>query len=148
MKGILLKLKNNSFKVIFTLSICLLIRFIENKFKVEIFNSLLTIYYQTNYDKYVETYFALTENIRKEYSAINKYWSERIDIIGKIGQWYNDLFLKLNGNVDGTDDYVDKGDSEDSGTTDENDHPIYIINEYSPYQKVFIQEYLSKNNLN
>ena len=112
------------------------------------FNSLLTIYYQTNYDKYVETYFSLSENIRNEYSAINKYWSERIDIIGKIGQWYNDLFLKLNGNVDGTDDYLDKGDSEDSGTTDENNHPIYIINEYSPYQKVFIQEYLSKNELN
>jgi hypothetical protein len=112
------------------------------------FNSLLTIYYQTNYDKYVETYFSLAENIRNEYSAINKYWSERIDIIGKIGQWYNDLFLKLNGNIDGTDDYLDKGDSEDSGTTDENNHPIYIINEYSPYQKVFIQEYLSKNELN
>lgn len=110
------------------------------------FNSLLTIYYQTNYDKYVSTYFALNENIRKEYSAINEYWSNRIDIIGKIGQWYNDLFLKLNGNIDGTDDYIDKGDSEDSGTTDENDHPIYIINEYSPYQKVFIHEYLSKTN--
>ena len=101
----------------------------------------------SNYDRYAATYFSLDEHIRKEYEAINKYWSNRIDIIGKIGQWYNDLFLKLNGNINGTDDYIDEGEKEDTGTTDDNDRPIYEITQYSPYQKVFINEYIRKTKI-
>ena len=110
------------------------------------FLSLCQIYALEDYNRYADTYFKLNENIRNEYGVISKYWNERIDIIGKIGQWYNDWFLKLNGNQNGTDDYIDEGESEDTGETDNNDRPIYKVTSYSPYQKVFIQEFIRKTN--
>lgn len=108
------------------------------------FSSLLRIYQQTNYDKYVESYFRLNEDIRKEYGVINNYWKEH-DLLSKIGQLYNDIFLKLNGNKNGVNDYNDNTTSEDSGKVDENNNPIYVIKEYSPYAKLFFYLYQEAN---
>lgn len=104
------------------------------------FSSLLNIYRLTDYDKYYHSYFRLNEDIRREYVAVSKFWQSH-DLLAKIGEWYNNLFLILNGNKNGTGDYIDKEESEDSGNKDEDDRPIYIITEYSPYQKLFFQVY-------
>ena len=58
---------------------------------------------------------------------------------------YNDIFLKLNGNKNGVNDYNDNTTSEDSGKVDENNNPIYVIKEYSPYAKLFFYLYQEAN---
>lgn len=106
------------------------------------FSSLLEIYALTDYSAYVSGYFSLHESIRDEYAAVRAFWSAH-NTFARIGNWFNDLFLKANGNSNGTDDYTDSSDSTDTGETDENDHPIYVIDEYSPYQKLFFQYFIS-----
>ena len=68
-KGILKVIKNNGVRVIFSLIVCLLIRFIENKFHLEMFNSLLTIMI---YGFFLRTY--LNELAKKIQDGINIVW--------------------------------------------------------------------------
>lgn len=68
-KGILKLIKNNGVRVIFSLIVCLLIRFVENKFHLEMFNSLLTIMI---YGFFLRTY--LNELAKKIQDGINIVW--------------------------------------------------------------------------
>lgn len=108
------------------------------------FSSLLRIYAQTDYDKYLENYFLLNEDIRTEYGAISKFWNDH-NFFAKVGQFFNDIYLKINGNKDGIKDYIDDTQSEDSGEKDENDKPIYVIKEHSSYSKLFFYLYKQQN---
>lgn len=109
------------------------------------FSSLLDIYYLTDYDRFYENYFRLNPEITNEYRLVSDFWSSH-DLLARLGNWYNNLFLKLNGNENGTGDYSDSSTSENTGITDENDRPIYVIKEYSPYQKLFFDTYLNRKN--
>lgn len=109
------------------------------------FSSLLRIYSQTNYEKYLEKYSLLNDDIIKEYRAINKYWNDH-NFLSKVGQFFNDIYLKLNGNSNGVKDYVDNSEGVDSGEKDENNQPIYVIKEHSPYSKLFFYLYNKEKN--
>lgn len=109
------------------------------------FSSLLRIYAQTNYDKYVKQFNRLNKDIVKEYATLNKFWSEH-DLLSKVGTFFNDLFLKLNGNKNGVNDYEDNSKGEDSEKKDENDQPIYVIKNHSTYAKLFFYLYNEEKN--
>ena len=68
-RGILKLIKNNGARVVFSLIICLLIRLVENKFHLEMFNSLLTIMI---YGFFLRTY--LNELAKKIQDGINIVW--------------------------------------------------------------------------
>lgn len=68
-KNILKIINNNKVRVIFSLAICLSIRSIENRFHLEIFNSLLTIMI---YGFFLRTY--LNESAKKIQDGINIVW--------------------------------------------------------------------------
>lgn len=68
-KEILKLIKNNGARVVFSLIICLLIRVVENKFHLEMFNSLLTIMI---YGFFLRTY--LNELAKKIQDGINIVW--------------------------------------------------------------------------
>lgn len=104
------------------------------------FSSLLKLYEMkpTEYQNYV---YRLNPAIIKELNSINKFWWEEHNLLEKIGNWYNNLFLKVNGNENGTDDYWDNTEFEDSGQVDEDNQPIYIIPEYSLFSKLFFHIY-------
>ena len=106
------------------------------------FLSLLDIYNLTNKELYYHYINKLDPAIITEINGVYKFWNER-NILDKFGDFFNNVFLKVNGNENVTDDYNDTSTSEDTGKTDENDNPIYEITEYSPYQKLYFAYYLS-----
>lgn len=68
-KEFLKLIKNNEVRVVFSLTICLLIRFLENQFHLEMFNSLLTIMI---YGFFLRTY--LNELAKRIQDGINIVW--------------------------------------------------------------------------
>ena len=98
----------------------------------------------TKYDKTTWLH-SINKDIVKEYATLNKFWSEH-DLLSKVGTFFNDLFLKLNGNKNGVNDYEDNSKGEDSGKKDENDQPIYVIKNHSTYAKLFFYLYNEEKN--
>lgn len=108
------------------------------------FSSLLRLY-EKKPEQYRYYLSKLNPDIIKEVNAINKFWWEDHNLLEKIGDWYNDLFLKANGEEQGTDSYWDNTEFEDTGKVDENNQPIYIIPEYSTFSKLFFHIYKENN---
>lgn len=108
------------------------------------FSSLLKLYEKKpiQYNHYLSK---LNPLILKEINTINKFWWEEHNLLEKIGDWYNDLFLKANGQEQGTDSYWDNTEFEDTGQKDENNQPIYVIPEYSTFSKLFFHIYYENN---
>jgi len=74
----------------------------------------------------------------------NKYWDTH-NLAEKIGNFFNDIYLKING-TKGTETYVDDyvTPPEDSGEVGEQGEVIYNIT-FTPYQKLFFEKYYRDN---
>lgn len=81
-KEFLKLIKNNEIRVIFSLIICLLIRFVENKFHLEMFNSLLTVMI---YGFFLRTYL----------NELAKIIQDGINIVWKYGKLYLFAFVGM-----------------------------------------------------
>lgn len=99
--------------------------------------------YNTTFSKSYAEKYPLSRDIYLEYNSVNEFWNNH-DLLKKIGEFYNDLFLKINGNSDGINDYTDTSEKEDTGKVDESGNKIYIITNFSPYQKLFYYLFLNK----
>lgn len=84
--------------------------------------------------------------VRAEYAYSSAYWDAQPDIVGKVSEFFNNLYLKLNGAKDGTDSYREPNnwDIIDTGEKDEFERPIYKPI-YSELMKVFFAIYDDKN---
>lgn len=99
---------------------------------INTFSSIFSIinYTGDSNDK-AEASSKIDSNITRNLSYINKYWSGH-DLLGKVGNWINNLYIKMLGG---------------SGTTDYNDTPITInpstneITSLSNYQKLYFAKY-------
>ena len=82
------------------------------------------------------------EAVRAEYAYSSTYWKAQPDIVGKVSEFFNNLYLKLNGAKDGTDSYHEPNnwDIVDTGEKDEFEQPIYKP-VYSELMKVFFAIY-------
>ncbi len=99
------------------------------------FNSLYPFIYATNNEEVVKKFQnGFSEAIIKDSQARYLYWQEH-NKARKIGNFFNDLYLKLNGNK-GTISYTDNID------TKEEDNK-YIINSYSRYQALYLSLYFA-----
>lgn len=99
------------------------------------FNSLYPFIYATNNEEVIKKFQnGFSEAIIKDSQARYLYWQEH-NKARKIGNFFNDLYLKLNGNK-GTISYTDNID------TKEEDNK-YIINSYSRYQALYLSLYFA-----
>lgn len=74
-------------------------------------------------------------NIFKNWNYMSKYWDEH-DLANRIGDFINDLYLKLQGTKNGSDDYSDTPVITDPDTN--------TVISFSNYQKIFLNIYYTK----
>ena len=97
------------------------------------FNRIMSIAsYTGNSEDYSELYSALDNKIKLNSSYINKYWKDH-DLLSKIGDWINDLYLKNNGIQEGIQNYGD--------TPTRIDEEERVITALSNYQKIYFKIY-------
>ncbi len=110
---------------------------------------IMTDDYET-YTEYRKKISALTETER-EY--VYDYWASQPDIIGNIAEFFNDIYLKLNGAQNGTGSYGDGNKSDiiipidpDTGEPEKDPDTGEIIKviEFSQVQKMFFAIYENK----
>lgn len=91
-------------------------------------------FYTGNESDYATIYYKMDQNIFKNDEYNSKYWDEH-DLLGKIGDWFNDLYLKSSG-TEGTSSYND--------TEPEIDEEKEIVISFSTYQKMYFQVYFNE----
>lgn len=79
-----------------------------------------------------------------EVKLINEYWNSQKSITDKIGDFFNDLYLKLSGQKEGTGSYGEPTKPSDSSYED-GDRVFYEVN-YNNFQQAFMRNYLDKTN--
>lgn len=88
------------------------------------------------------------EAVWAEYRAANAYWVGQPDVIGSISEFFNNLYLKLNGADNGTGSYNDPitgSDLVDTGEMDEGGRPVFQA-VYSQLTKVYFAVYEQRAN--
>lgn len=103
-------------------------------------------YFTFDKDKYAELYYLYPAEARAERSREYDYWSGYDSIIDKASEFMNDLYLKISGVDDGTDNYRDTSDKV-IVTDPDTGKPVTKISEYSPVQKLYIELYLQNHQL-
>lgn len=78
------------------------------------------------------------------YAERRNYWQfyEQFNHLDKIGEFFNDLYLKLQKQPDGTGSYVDGSDVVDTGDVDESGDPIYEVVKFEGKQNLLITLYM------
>ncbi len=88
--------------------------------------------YTGDKDDASELYKLINENIKKNESYIYSYWNKH-NLLSNIGNWFNDIYLKLSGTNNGTSDYGD--------TPIVVDQTSHEITSFSNYQKLYFATY-------
>ena len=97
------------------------------------FSSIFSLsYYTGNKDDPSELNKLISDNIKKNNSYIYSYWNKH-NLLSNIGNWFNDIYLKLSGTGKGTADYGD--------TPVEVDQTTHEITSFSNYQKLYLATY-------
>lgn len=101
------------------------------------------------YDNFFPSYTDIISAVSNEYY---RYWSQYNGIIGRISNWFNDVYLKLSGIKDGTGSYdtPEIPPSEIEIPSDNEDDPPIIIIQYhmNKPQQIILQIYNSKYGIN
>lgn len=84
----------------------------------------------------------LSQAVYKESVLISDYWRSQKSITDKIGDFFNDLYLKLSGQHNGTGSYVEPTTPGDS-SYEEGDRVFYDVF-YNNFQQAFMRNYLDK----
>lgn len=101
-------------------------------------------YFTFDKDKYAELYYLYPTEARAERSLEYAYWSRYDSVIDKVSDFMNDLYLKISGVDDGTENYRDISDKV-IVTDPDTGKPVTKIIEYSPVQKLYIEMYLQNH---
>ena len=118
------------------------------------FDNLMTTFLLTGeHERYNELRKDMPAAIYKERKFAYDYWQSQPDIIGKIAEFFNDLYLKANGADNGTGSYNDGNKSDvvipvdpDTGEPEKDPDTGEIVREitYSQVQKMFFAVYESR----
>lgn len=117
------------------------------------FGNLLGIFMlQDDRENYIKYSSQVSKKVFDEQRYANDYWAAQPDIIGSIAEFFNDVYLKLNGAFNGTDSYQNGNVSEvikpvDPSTGEpvidpDTEKPVRIII-YSQVQKMYFSLYES-----
>ena len=96
----------------------------------------------------IEEYYLLSGSmnplIDNDYNFISEYWLSYSSLFANISNFFNDLYLKFQGEEDGTDSYNNDDDTEiiDTGEIDDEGHIIYEII-YSETQQLYFELYFN-----
>lgn len=85
-------------------------------------------------------YREIDSGITQERSNYSKMWSQ-FDALNRIGEFFNDLYLKLQKQEGGTDSYYKPGETVETGETDKDNKPIQQVIRFSDTQNVLIKLY-------
>lgn len=102
--------------------------------------------YITTQDGETAAEYAWPAETGKERGNIVEYWSSQPDIIGKVSEFFNNLYLKLNGASNGTGSY-DEGTGSgviDTGEKDEETQKPIFKPSYSTLQRILFGIYADK----
>lgn len=89
---------------------------------------------------YGRVYQSLSQTIRRDYQFQQAYW-ENYDLLDTFARWVNDTYLRLFG-TDGVSSYTDVPSII---TIEDGENTIEVIDEFSPYQKLFFYRYFILN---
>jgi hypothetical protein len=89
---------------------------------------------------YGRVYQSLSQAIRRDYQFQQAYW-ENYDLLDTFARWVNDTYLRLFG-TDGVSSYTDVPSII---TIEDGENTIEVIDEFSPYQKLFFYRYFISN---
>ena len=108
------------------------------------FSRLLEIKAYTEHKAYLEFLPLINQQI---YTDQNDYFDfyEEHNLLDDVSKFFNDLYLSLNGEKEGTSSYDDISQSEGTGNYDEDGYEIRVYTNYSKYQLLMIQNYLDNN---
>lgn len=84
----------------------------------------------------------VSQAIYKESSVIREFWNSRKPLMDKIGDFFNDLYLKLSGQKQGTDSYHEPT-KPGNDKYEEGDRVFYDV-AYNNFQQAFMRNYLDK----
>lgn len=94
--------------------------------------------------------YPLNDGYKAEWKKIGEYWETKT-LLGNIGEFFNNIYLKINGQKEGTDSYDEKPSTDriDSGQVDEEGNTIYIeiITQYTKMDRMLLG-YCAENLLN
>jgi hypothetical protein len=102
------------------------------------FYSLMNLsFYVGDAQAYGRIYQNFHAHIKSDFTYGYRFW-QNYNLLNEFAQWVNDTYLKLFGQQDGTDSYVDQPDI---GEIIIDDEVIYFIQQFSPYQKLYFYFY-------
>lgn len=97
------------------------------------------VMYNKDYNDIISQY-PIDASMRLEQLYSYNWWQDK-NLFRKIGNFFNNLYLKINGQEDGVGSYIENPDIEDSGEVDEDGNTIYVIVEYTTIQKIIYDYY-------
>ncbi len=103
------------------------------------FTSILYLVNFIDHDYYLDLTSRIDEKIKIDWKANNVFWEEN-RLLDDFSDFFNNIYLQLNGQREGTSAYDDNMDVDVS--LDEDGNIYYELKEYSPYQKLLITNYL------
>lgn len=118
--------------------------YLKYSFYIDNMNDIKSfVIYNADYEEIAKEY-PLDKAYIEENNYCYKWWNDR-GMLNKIGNFFNNLYLKLSGEEDGTGSYIETPDIGDSGEVDDDGEPIYIIVNYTKIQRTIADYYI--NNL-
>lgn len=95
-----------------------------------------------NYEESEYNAVRVSDAVRLETVEYNNYWAKQSSVFDKIGSFFNDLYLKLSGQKDGTGSYTEPTIS--GGVEKEEGDRVFVSVRYNSFQQAFIRTYLDK----
>ena len=100
---------------------------------------MVRMYPNSNSD-YASLSSLIHPGVSREIANYNKHWMQ-YKVLDDIGDFFNDIYLKLQGQKDGTDSYVEPPKFEITGDKDDDGNDIVVILKFSNTQNVLINLY-------
>lgn len=95
-----------------------------------------------NYEESEYNAVRVSDAVRLETVEYNNYWAKQSSVFDKIGNFFNDLYLKLSGQKEGTGSYSEPTIS--GGVEKEEGDRVFVSIQYNSFQQAFIRTYLDK----
>ena len=95
-----------------------------------------------NYDETEYAAVRVCEKVSVESALVYEYWNSQSSVFDKIGNFFNDLYLKLSGQKDGTGSYREPTSSGDIEKVD--GERTFVKVNYNSFQQAFIKTYKDK----
>lgn len=96
--------------------------------------------YPNSSEIYSELYSKVNKDIFAERSNYSAFYGQ-FDTLDRVGEFFNDLYLKLNKQENGTGSYFNPGEIQDTGQKDDFGDVVYEISRFSDSQNLLIMLY-------